>query len=124
MSWFGVAFDALPDPLTIATLDTAQSTDGAHGRIKVRRAWISHDLGWLRGPKTAKNDPVPLPDMACLGVIEATVERGGKTTTPAVALTAGQAAQVFGGQIGADRQAGMAALRSMASPGTGNHPRC
>jgi predicted transposase YbfD/YdcC len=64
-----------------ASLATAATTDGDHGRIETRRAWVSHDLGWLRGPKTSCDEPVPLPNMACLGMIEATVERRGKTTT-------------------------------------------
>jgi predicted transposase YbfD/YdcC len=64
-----------------AGLATAATTDGDHGRIETRRAWVSHDLDWLRGPKTSCAEPVLLPDMACLGMIGATVERRGKTTT-------------------------------------------
>lgn len=59
----------------------AETTDGDHGRIEVRRAWVSHDLSWMRGPKTSCAEPVLLPDMVCIGMIEATVERGGKRTT-------------------------------------------
>lgn len=64
-----------------AGLATAATTDGDHGRIETRRAWVSHDLDWLRGPKTSCDEPVLLPAMAGLGMIEATVERRGKTTT-------------------------------------------
>lgn len=64
-----------------ASLATAATTDGDHGRIETRRAWVSHDLSWMRGSKTSCDEPVLLPDMACLGMIEATVERRGKTTT-------------------------------------------
>lgn len=64
-----------------ASLATAVTTDGNHGRIETRRAWVSHDLSWIRGSKTSCDEPVLLPDMACLGMIEATVERRGKTTT-------------------------------------------
>jgi predicted transposase YbfD/YdcC len=68
------------DPQTRAGLATAATTDGEHGRIEVRRAWVCHDITWLRGSKTSCAEPVPLPDMAFLGMIEATVERAGKTT--------------------------------------------
>lgn len=69
------------DPHLRAGLAMATTTDGDHGRIETRRAWISHDLTWMRGPKTSGAEPVLLPDMACLGMIEATVERAGKRTT-------------------------------------------
>lgn len=68
------------DPDTMAALATEQTTDGDHGRIEVRRAYVSHDLGWMRGTKTACTEPATLPDLACFGMIEATIERGGKTT--------------------------------------------
>jgi predicted transposase YbfD/YdcC len=61
-------------------LSASETTDADHGRIETRRGWVSHDLSWLRGPKSAGSEPVLLPDMACLGMIEATVERAGKTT--------------------------------------------
>lgn len=76
----GMVVDYFADPLTLAELNTCETTDADHGRIETRRAWVSHDLSWLRGPKSACSEPVPLPDMACLGMIEATVERNGKTT--------------------------------------------
>lgn len=72
--------DYFADPKTVVTLATHQTTDGDHGRIEVRRAIVSLDLDWMTGPKTACTEPVALPDLACLGMIEATVERGGKTT--------------------------------------------
>lgn len=68
------------DRQTLAGLSTAATTDADHGRIETRRAWVSHDLNWLRGPKSASTEPILLPDMACLGMIEATVEHRGKTT--------------------------------------------
>ncbi len=70
---------ALPE--TLAELADAETTDADHGRIEVRRGWVSHDLSWLAGPKTACGEPVLLPGLACLGMIEATVTRNGKTTT-------------------------------------------
>lgn len=69
------------DPLARAAAATAVTTDADHGRIETRRAFVSHDLSWMRGPKTSCAEPVPLPDMVCLGLIEATIERRGKTTT-------------------------------------------
>ncbi|RJF88835.1 ISAs1 family transposase [Oleomonas cavernae] len=67
-------------PAVRAGLDTAATIDGGHGRIETRRAWVSHDLRWMRGAKSSCHEPVMLPEMACLGMIEATVERAGKTT--------------------------------------------
>jgi len=68
------------DPQILAGLATAETTDADHGRIETRRAWVSHDLDWMRGPKSASSEPTLLPGMACLGMIEATVEKGGKIT--------------------------------------------
>lgn len=68
------------DPHLLSRLASTTTTDAAHGRIETRRAWICHDLDWLRGPKSACGEPALLPDMACLGMIEATIEHRGKTT--------------------------------------------
>ena len=68
------------DPDLRAGLASASTTDADHGRIETRRAWVCHELDWLRGPKTACSEPVLLPDMACLELIEATIEHRGKTT--------------------------------------------
>jgi predicted transposase YbfD/YdcC len=68
------------DPQIRTGLACAATTDADHGRIETRRAWVSHDLDWLHGPKNASTEPVLLPDMACLGLIETTVEHRGKTT--------------------------------------------
>lgn len=68
-------------PELLAELDVAETTDADHGRIEVRRASVSHDLDWMRGTKRACTEPELLPGLACLGLIEATVTRGGKTTT-------------------------------------------
>lgn len=72
--------DYFADPDTLANLPSTTTTDADHGRIETRRAWVSHDLSWMYGPKSSCAEPVLLPDMACLGMIEATVERGGKRT--------------------------------------------
>jgi len=69
------------DATILADLPSHETTDADHGRLEVRRAWVSHDLGWLTGPKRTTEDPVLLPGLACLAMIEATVTRDGKTTT-------------------------------------------
>ncbi len=69
------------DPQVHAALPATQTSDADHGRIEVRRACVSYDLSFLTGPKTAKGDLVLLPGLACLGMIEAHVTRGGKTST-------------------------------------------
>lgn len=68
------------DPALLAGLESDHTTDADHGRIETRKARVCHDLSWLRGPKSACTEPVLLPDMACLGMIEAIVEHRGKTT--------------------------------------------
>lgn len=68
------------DPDTLATCAQTSTTDAVHGRIETRTARVSHDLGWLRGPKNACSEPVLLADLACLGMIEAKVEARGKMT--------------------------------------------
>ena len=69
------------DPEVRAELPAAETADADHGRLEVRRARVSHDLSWLKGPRRAAGDLGLLPGLACLGMIEATVTRGGKTST-------------------------------------------
>ena len=73
--------DYFAHPAVLAELESAETADADHGRIEQRRAWVSHDLDWLKGTKSACGEPVLLPGLACLGMIEATVTRAGKTTT-------------------------------------------
>lgn len=73
--------DYFAAPEILADLPSVETTDADHGRIEQRRAWVSHDLDWLEGPKASCGEPVLLPGLACLGMIEATVTRNGKTTT-------------------------------------------
>lgn len=68
------------DDTILAALPQVVTTDAEHGRIEVRRAFVTGDLDWLRGPKTSCAEPALLPGLACLGMIETTVERDGKTT--------------------------------------------
>ncbi|MCK5934844.1 MAG: ISAs1 family transposase [Fulvimarina manganoxydans] len=68
------------DPDCLAALASTETTDADHGRIEVRRASVCHDLSFLTGPRRAKGDIVPPPGLACLGMIEARLTRGEKTT--------------------------------------------
>lgn len=74
-----VAYFAEPD--VRSGLASTETTDADHGRLEERRAFVSHDLSWLTGTKRACTEPVEMPGLACLGMIEATVTRNGKTTT-------------------------------------------
>ena len=65
----------IADPQVCAGLSMAQTSDADHGRIRVRRAIVSHDLPWLKGPKTGAGDLVLLPGLAYLGMIEETITR-------------------------------------------------
>ncbi|WP_027289719.1 ISAs1 family transposase [Rhodovibrio salinarum] len=56
------------------------TTDKGHGRIEVRRHYVSHDLSWLNGPKTAAGLPELPPGLGCLAMVEAEVTRNGQTT--------------------------------------------
>jgi len=62
-------FDAAP-PDALATHET---TDGDHGRVEIRRACVSHDVAWLASDRR-------FPGLAMIGMVEAEVERDGKTT--------------------------------------------
>ena len=70
------------DPAVVAELASAETTDANHGRMEVRRAYVSHDLAWLQGPKTScQEQRLLLPGLTCLGMIESTVTRDGTTRT-------------------------------------------
>jgi predicted transposase YbfD/YdcC len=60
-------------------LDQAVTTDGDHGRIETRRHFISHDVGWLSTDRRFPGEP-RFPDLAAIAMVEAEVERDGKTT--------------------------------------------
>jgi hypothetical protein len=49
---------AITDQEASPGLPLAETTDADHGRIEVRRAWVSHDLSFLKGPKTVAGDLV------------------------------------------------------------------
>jgi predicted transposase YbfD/YdcC len=68
-------FDTAP----AGSLASHETTDADHGRIEVRRAFVSRDVGWI-----AANRRFPgewrFPDLAMIGMVEAEVERDGRTS--------------------------------------------
>lgn len=66
-----------------AAFDAHETTDGDHGRIEIRRALVSHDVGWL-APETGRGRRYPgeprFPGLAMIGMVEAEVERDGQTS--------------------------------------------
>ena len=54
---------------------THQTTDAGHGRIEIRRHWITSDIGWLRQRHPA------WPDLVSIAMIEAVREEPGKPAT-------------------------------------------
>lgn len=62
-----------------ATLQLHRTTDGDHGRIEVRSHYVSHDVGWLSTGRRFPGEP-RFPGLAAIGMIEAEVERDGKTS--------------------------------------------
>jgi predicted transposase YbfD/YdcC len=67
-------FEAPPEGL-----DRHATTDGDHGRIEIRRHLVSHDVAWLSTDRRFPGEP-RFPDLAAIAMVEADVERGGKTT--------------------------------------------
>ena len=47
---------------TPGALARHETTDGDHGRIEIRRAFVSHDVAWLASERR-------FPDLAAIGVI-------------------------------------------------------
>lgn len=68
-------FDREPD----TAFDMHQTTDGDHGRIEVRRHRVAHDVAWLATDRRFPGEP-RFPGLAMIGMVEAEVERGGKTS--------------------------------------------
>jgi predicted transposase YbfD/YdcC len=62
------------------TLDRLATTDGDHGRIEVRRHAVTRDVSWLATDRRFPGEP-RFPGLAAVGMVEATVERDGKTST-------------------------------------------
>jgi predicted transposase YbfD/YdcC len=62
-----------------AGFDAHETTDGDHDRIEVRRAFVSHDVDWLASDRRFPGEP-RFPGLAMIGMVEAEVERAGKTS--------------------------------------------
>src|SRR4029450_4429138 len=60
-------------------LDRHATTDGDHGRIEIRRHVGSHDRAWLSTDRRFPGEP-RFPGLPAIAMVEAEVERGGKTT--------------------------------------------
>lgn len=60
-------------------LDSHLTTDGDHGRIERRRHLVSHDVDWLASDRRFPGEP-RFPGVKAIAMVEATVERGGKTS--------------------------------------------
>src|SRR6185437_14871919 len=67
------------DPANLADGEHT-TTDADNGRIEVRRHAVSHDVNWMLSDRRHP-DEAPMPGLAMLGLVEATVTRDGKTRT-------------------------------------------
>lgn len=56
-----------------------ETTDGDHGRIEVRRHYVSHVVDWLSTERRFPGEPC-FPALAMVGMVEATVERDGRAS--------------------------------------------
>ena len=70
--------DYLADPKA-AIADRHETVDASHGRVEMRRHTVVHDVGWLFAGRPDKDHPA-LPALKTIGMIEAIVERDGRTT--------------------------------------------
>lgn len=68
-------FDTAP----ASAFDTHQTVDGDHGRIETRRHRVTREVGWLATDRRFPGEP-RFPDLAALAMVEAEVERDGRTT--------------------------------------------
>lgn len=55
------------------------TVEKSHGRLETRRHQVWHDVGWLT-PMRRESDDASLAGLAMIGMVEATIERGGKTS--------------------------------------------
>lgn len=58
-------------------LDTYETTDADHGRIEVRKSFITHDVSWLKADRNAPDEP-RFPALACIGMVLSEVEKDGE----------------------------------------------
>ena len=63
-----------------SALDRFETTDGDHGRIEVRRHALSRNIAWLATDRRHPGEP-RFPGLATVMMVEAEVERDGKTST-------------------------------------------
>lgn len=68
-------FDTAP----ASAFDTHETVDGDHGRIETRRHRVTREVGWLATNRRFPGEP-RFPDLAALAMVEAEVERDGRTT--------------------------------------------
>ena len=59
-------------------LEFHETTDADHGRLEVRRAWVGHDVDWLR-PDRAEPGAPRFVGLTMIGMMEAEVEHKGRT---------------------------------------------
>ncbi len=69
---------AFDDPAAAGLL-RHNTTDGGHGRIELRRHAVSHDVAFLQTDRRFPGEP-RFPGLKAIAMVEAEVERGGKTT--------------------------------------------
>ena len=69
-------FDTAP----AIAFDAHETVDGDHGRIETRRHRVSRQVDWLAAHRRFPGEP-RFPDLAAIAMVEAKVERDGKTTT-------------------------------------------
>jgi predicted transposase YbfD/YdcC len=62
-----------------ACVHRCKTTAADHGRIEVRRHAVSHDVAWLASDRRFPGEAA-MPGLAALAMVEATVERDGRTT--------------------------------------------
>lgn len=56
-----------------------ETTDAGHGRLEVRRHAVSHEIDWLFSSRRYPDEP-QMPGLACLAMVESSVERDGHTS--------------------------------------------
>jgi predicted transposase YbfD/YdcC len=62
-----------------ARLDILETTDADHGRIEVRRHFVSTDIDWMTTDRRFPGEP-RFPGLRAIAMIEAEVERDGRTS--------------------------------------------
>jgi predicted transposase YbfD/YdcC len=68
------------DPVALAGFETHVTVDANHGRVETRRHFVCSEVSWLFSDRRYPEEPSLL-GLACLGMVEATIDRDGKTST-------------------------------------------